>query len=93
MDGDDKLMALTDNQWKELYTVSIENRKDISWIREKMETHQSQIGECRKDITALQVKDSYIRGKVAYLAVSVTTVCTVIINAFLWAFGCYGGAK
>jgi len=84
---------LSDEEWRDLYTCSIENRKDISWIRKEMGTHQFQISECREDITALQIRDSYVKGKVAYLAISLTTICTIIINACLWAFTRSGGAK
>ena len=84
---------LSDEEWHDIYTCSIENRKDISWIRKEIECDQKQLFDCQKKIRALEIKDSYIRGKVAYLAVGVTTVCTVIINACLWIFGYYGGAK
>lgn len=84
---------LSDEEWRDLYTCSIENRKDISWIRKEVEMHQTMITESQEHINALEVRNSYFRGKVAYLAITLSALCTVVANACFWAFTHYGGAK
>lgn len=84
---------LSDEQWKDIYTISVENRKDISWIRRELEMNHVEIDDCQSRISDIEIQRSFVRGKIAFLAVSLTTVCTILINACLWAFTRYGGAK
>jgi hypothetical protein len=84
---------LTDKQWDELYTASIENRKDIAWIRKGMDFHTKEIEDCRVRVNDLEVNQGVQRGKVAYLAISLTAVCTVLVNGLLWTFNYFGGSK
>ncbi len=84
---------LTDTQWNELYTASIENRKDIVWIREEMDMHNVQIENCREGLKALQIDQGFRKGKVVFLAASVTAILTIATNAALWLFAHTGGGK
>lgn len=86
-------MALTDEQWDELYTTSIENRKDIAWIRKGMDQHTKEIDDCRDRVNDLEINQGVQRGKVAFLAVTVTTILTIASNAAFWLYGHVGGAK
>jgi hypothetical protein len=84
---------LSDTQWSELYSSSIENRKDIVWIRKEMDMHNVQIENCREGLKALQIDQGFRKGKVVFVAASVTALLTVITNAALWLLGHSGGAK
>lgn len=84
---------LSDTQWNELYTVSIENRKDIVWIRKEMDMHNVQIENCREGLKVLQIDQGFRKGKVVFVAASVTAVLTIVTNAALWLFSHIGGGK
>jgi hypothetical protein len=84
---------LSDEQWNELYTSSIETRKDVAWILKGMDQHSNEIEDCRGRIQEIEIARSFARGKVAFLAVAVTALCTILVNACLWAFTHYGGAE
>jgi hypothetical protein len=81
---------LTDKQWGDLYTASIENRKDIIWIRKALDRDDFRIEDCRKDIKALEINQGFRKGKVAFLAVTITTVFTVLANVVLWSLSHFG---
>ena len=86
-------MVLSDDQWNELYTASIENRKDISWIRKEMDQHTIIIEDCRSRVVDLEINQGVQRGKVAFLAVSITTFLTLVSNGAFWLYSHAGGAK
>ena len=86
-------MVLSDDQWSELYTASIENRKDISWIRKEMDQHTIIIEDCRARVNDLEVNQGVQRGKVAFLAVTITTFLTLVSNGVFWLYSHAGGAK
>lgn len=86
-------MSLNDEQWLELYTSSLENRKDIVYIKDTIEHHTDQIENCQKDLKAVEIDQSFKKGKVAFLAVGLTTLCTIIINSLFWTFNLIGGSK
>ena len=86
-------MALTNEEWRKLYTASIENRKDILWIRNGMDRHNLEIEKCREGVKALEIDRGFQRGKIVFLAASVTAVLTIATNAALWMFGYFGGIK
>lgn len=84
---------LTNEQWLELYTTSVENRKDIVYIKGTLEDNREDIKECQVKVNALEVEESFRKGKVVFLAASVTAVLTVLANAALWLFSHAGGSK
>jgi sulfur transfer protein SufE len=84
---------LSDEQWKDIYTITVENRKDISWMREELERNHTEIDDCQSHINDIEIQHSFVRGKIAFLAISLTTVCTILVNACLWLYSHYGGAK
>ena len=86
-------MVLSSDQWNELYTASIENRKDISWIRKEMDQHTTIIEECRAHVNDLEINQGVQRGKVAFLAVSITAFLTLVSNGAFWLYSHVGGAK
>jgi len=86
-------MGLSEKQWMEIYTASIETRKDIVWIREELNRNDKEIEDCRKNLKALEVSHSYKRGKVASLTILLTALITIIVNAILWGFNALGGNK
>ena len=92
MDGDDKLM-LNDKQWMELYTASIENRKDILWIREEIDSNNIEIGDCQKRINAMEIDHGFNKGKMASLVMLTTALVTIMVNGILWAFNALGGGN
>ena len=86
-------MVLSDDQWDELYTASIENRKDITWIRKGMDLHTAEIKDCYSRVNDLEINQGVQRGKVAFLAVSITTFLTLVTNGAFWLYSHAGGAK
>ena len=84
---------LNDDQWLELYTSSVENRKDLIYIKEAVEHHNTQIEDCSKRINVIEVDQGFRKGKVAYLAVMLSAVITVLVNGILWSFSFFGGSK
>jgi hypothetical protein len=84
---------LSDKQWLELYTSSVENRKDIIYIKDTLEDDRRDIRDCQLKVNALEVNQGVQKGKVAFLAVSIAALLTVLTNAALWLFSHAGGGK
>ena len=90
MDGDDKLMALTDEQWADLYALSVENSTNIAWIRETLINVAKAIERCNTDLQAMEIQQSYLKGKMARISVGIATICAIVVNGILWVFTHYG---
>ena len=74
----------------ELYTSSIENRKDIKYITEVINHNTKDIEECQKSVKEIEITQGVHRGKVAFLAVTLTALCTILVNSALWVIGRIG---
>ena len=84
------MKMLNDKQWMEIYTASIETRKDITWLRKALECNKREIDECRENVKNLEVKHSFQKGKVASISIGLTALFTIIVNAALWIFTRWG---
>jgi len=84
---------LNEDQWMEIYTASIETRKDIVWIRKELNRNDKEIDDCRKNLNALEVSHSFKKGKVASLTILLTALITIMVNGVLWLFNSFGGTK
>ena len=84
---------LNEEQWMEIYTASIETRKDIVWIRKELNRNDKEIEDCRKNLKELEVSHSFKKGKVASLTILLTALITIMVNGVLWLFNSFGGTK
>lgn len=82
---------LTDEQWLELYTATIETQKDMIWVKGTLENNHQDIDNCFKRVNALEIDDSFKKGKIVSLAMLVTALVTIMVNGVLWAFNSFGG--
>jgi hypothetical protein len=84
-------MALTEEQWTEMYKASITSAADIVWIREELQANNADLKKCFECITALKSEQSFLKGYLARLAIGMTAICTIVVNVILWAFSYFGG--
>ena len=84
---------LNDEQWMEIYTASIETRKDIVWIRKELNRNDKEIEDCRKSLKELEIEQGFKKGKMASLVMVTTALITIMVNGILWAFNALGGGK
>jgi hypothetical protein len=91
MDGDYRIMALTEEQWMEMYKASIQSSTHIRWIREKLQDNDNALKKCFECISTLKGEQSFLKGYLTRIAIGVTAIFTIVANVVLWAFSYFGG--
>lgn len=84
-------MALTEEQWTEMYKTSIQSGADIVWIREELQANDADLKKCFECISKLKSQQSFLKGYIMRLTIGLTAICTIVVNVVLWAFSYFGG--
>ena len=77
-------MALSEQQLEDLYKTTLENRKDIGWIRECLEKNNSAMINLSKRQSILESEHSVLKGKLGAFVMVLTLGATLFINGFVW---------
>lgn len=84
---------LTNEQWLEVYTATIETQKDLVWVKDTLKNNHQDIDNCFNRVNELEKSQSVQKGKVAYLAITITALFTILANGIIWIFTGSGAPK
>jgi hypothetical protein len=82
-------MTLNEDQWTEMYRLSVQNGTNIEGIKDELSRFRVEIKDCSGRVNDLEINQGVQRGKVAFLAVSITAFLTIVSKLYSHA----GGAK
>ena len=98
MDGDDKLMTLSDEQVGEMYTKTIEAARDVTWLCKRLEKGDERLDNCddRMDksherLSALEAEQKLLKGKLGFVVVLLSVCFTAALHAIGWIVSHFGG--
>lgn len=80
-------MPLSEQQLEELYDTTLENRRDIGWIRECLEANNHAMIAINGRQNVLEKEHSILKGKLGAFVLVLTFGATVLINGFVWIGG------
>jgi hypothetical protein len=97
MDGDNKLMTLSEEQCAQLYKQVIETKTDFAWIKERLEKGDALLECMDKRILELEQNQSIregqslMKGKLGAFILGIAVILTLITNGIIWVFSYFGG--
>jgi hypothetical protein len=86
-------MALNEDQWTEMYRLSVQNGTNIEGIMDELSRFRVEIKDCNGRVNDLEINQGVQRGKVTFLAVTITAFLTIVSNGAFWLYSHAGGAK
>ena len=77
-------MPLSEKQLEELYKKTIENHRDIHWIREDLEKGGKLFTKHEKRIGKVEKEQSLLKGKIGAFILFLTLCGTIMIQGIGW---------
>jgi len=77
-------MPLSDKQLAELYKKTIENHRDIHWIREDLERGGIKFKEQDIKISKIAGEQAFIKGKLGAFVLFLTLCATIMVHGIAW---------
>lgn len=84
-------MALSEDEWRLLYNLSVANGTDIKWIRKALTENAIEMKDYKERMQIVERDQAFIRGKMARFAGGVAAVCAIAVNGILWVLNHIGG--
>lgn len=84
-------MPLSEEQIEKLYETTLENRQDITWIRERLGKCSDAMVLLSQKQSALEAEHSFLKGKLGAFILVITFTATIVINSFVWITGHFIG--
>ena len=84
-------MPLSEDQLEDLYKTTLENRKDIEWIRGCLEKNNGAMLSLTKRQSALESEQSILKGKLGSFILVLTFAATLLFNGSLFILSHFRG--
>ena len=84
-------MPLSEDQLEDLYKTTLENRKDIEWIRGCLEKNNGIMANLSKRQSALESEQSILKGKLGSFILVLTFAATLLFNGSLFIISQFRG--
>jgi len=93
VDGDNKLMGLTEEQEIKMYDGTIETKVIVAQILERLKDGDEKLKDCQKAISHLKIEHSLLKGRLGAFILGLTFLVSLLVNTILWAWSHLGGHK
>ena len=77
-------MSLSDKQLEELHKDTITNRRDIKWIRERLEAGGDTMDDLYGKINRIEREQLLLKGKIGAFVLFLTLCATMAIQGIGW---------
>ena len=77
-------MPLSEKQLEELYKKTIENHRDIHWIREDLEKGGKTFTKHEKKINKIEGEQALLKGKIGAFVLFLTLCGTIMVHGIGW---------
>ena len=74
------MMALSEQQLEELYKTTLENRTDIGWIRERLESGSDEMFLISRRQNGIERENALLKGKLGAFVIVLSLFATLMFN-------------
>ncbi|RLG34231.1 hypothetical protein DRN97_03020 [Methanosarcinales archaeon] len=79
-------MTLSEEQLEQLYRITVENRRDIEWIRNRLQQGNSVMDSLNQRLKMIESESAYLRGRIGAFLIFFAFAISLGLQGLNWIF-------